>query len=274
MILGAPAIIYPKSIFGFFDSGDTIDINAAGAPVQIPQFLGFQGERSEGKIRFADLKTAQTSIVVAPQISYTQFGGNAQLHDLSSNSFQGYVRPTYVRASFYIRLGNVAGAVQLLTLSEYLETDAKLIGFDRVERPLFADEKYFAGVYDTANLLKGRVSMAVGRWFRCQVTGPDYTVGTINTTRLRVNCERDCRVYLESVSDLSSNPTFAITGGGQNFAVVASAPNGASLAATNGGTLLRGAGNQDISIITGRDFGGITNMQFKVVMDVEVPYEL
>lgn len=282
MILGAPAVLYPKSVLSFFPDGTEIDSTVMWVPITLPEKPSYQQSEDKRKLRFAEIQGADTDIGAAGQpFEYLSFftSANRQV-DQRSNSFKGFRAPTYCTSIIKISMHLPGGHVTAGALIEppYISTDFRLFTFDGKERELLTDEKFFHGIkrlgvnpnYDYGNIQ----TVALGQWFRMQCIGAQYIVGTIYHTTLKINVERECRIYLQEVSNLSNNPTFAIIGGGQNFPVVAKAPNGGTLAVTNGGTVLRGSGNQEIILAHGRDFVGVTTIDMYVRVDVEVPYGL
>ena len=281
MILGAPAIIYPKNVLSFFEAGTEIDYEPGISPNFPPIFNlnrpSYQFGEDKRKLRFAEIHGAETAIDAGgPVWNYTSGHYGARVVDYNSNSYKGFRKPSYASIPFQITQDNTYGIFggTVVAIAPYLETDFRLFTFDGKETPVLPEQAYWLGARRGAAYANNISTIALGQWIRCQIIGSTYIAGNLYHASFKINVERECRIYLTDVDDLTANPTYAFIGSGQTFPVVMKGPGTGTLAVTNGGILLRGSGAQEIILAHTRDAGGPTWVTARGRIDIEVPYDV
>lgn len=279
MILHAPAFVYPKYIWGLRPEGSFVSRDSGGNGITLPAFNNYMIEAAGRKVRWFDLVGAGTSIDSSPLQSadaYQHFNSDLTGYrsiDVSCNSYAGLRKPSYI--SFRIPLQVLSGATSWRMEFDQAEvlTDLLIYPFSGAARGLH-DHECKVLTLQAAGIVPdyaGVITMAVGTWAQVQIYR--YTdVGSLSRFIVKLVSERQCRVYGESIDNLSGNPVLSISGGGQTFPVQVRGPADVDLAASAGGVICNG-GAPEFFIMCGRDLiASDTTLMMR--FDFEVPYDI
>lgn len=286
MILRAPAYVYPVELWAFRPEGSFISkanwVDSDSAKRYVPSLENYQINAAGRRLRWAELLPGDASIKIPrseePELAIYTIGENdpaLRRIDYRLNSFAGLRKPSFCTFKFTLfKQGSDPWKVYLDSEGNGGEvlTDFVLYPFIGSPRQMYAKEcRAYTCKWDSSiGATSGVWTFAVGSWAQLQVYS-EGTVGALTRFRIDIVAEKQCRIYAESIDDLSGTPVVSMAGG-QSFPVQIKGPSDTDLAASQGGIIING-GNPAVYALLGRSDGAYTTkMVFRA--DFEVPYDI